>query len=29
MIISRKQFREHWKKIDPRLAQWDSPTLVS
>jgi hypothetical protein len=25
MIISRKQFREHWKKINPRLAQWDSP----
>jgi len=25
MIISRKQFREHWKKIAPRLALWDGP----
>lgn len=25
MIISRKQFREHWKKRDPSFAQWDSP----
>jgi hypothetical protein len=25
MIISRKQFREYWEKIDPKFAKWDSP----
>jgi hypothetical protein len=25
MIISRKQFREYWEKIDPKIAKWDGP----